>query len=231
MVSSVSGAKGTGGWDILLTHVFGFRFHRDEQRVFVLFGQPLGRLDLGFRNVVRKNPRDTEARPVDVHHHGKRFGVRFLKNRLEHKDHEVLRRIVVVVQQHAPHTGTLQLLIAAGFSQRRFAWTVAQLPFYLLPFTFCLSFSHMPSTTSSSSVHGDAIGSSFDSRSTWRRNSDLGISRAPSDCRCVVASWQSTSSKLHRASCLIRTVSATFDASVLRLNIDSPKNMRPTATP
>ena len=42
------------------------------------------------------------------------------KMRLEHPDDEVLRGVVVVVQQHPPHARLLELLVAARLGERRF---------------------------------------------------------------------------------------------------------------
>jgi hypothetical protein len=54
---------------------------------------------------------------------------------------------------------------------------------------------------------------------------------APSEARCSVMNWQSRSVKLPTLSRAISQASATLDASVMRLNMLSPKKARPSFTP
>ena len=165
----------------------------------MLFGQLLGRLHLGLGDVMGIDAGDAQAGPVDAHHDGKRLAVRLVKDRLEHPDHEVLRGVVVVVQQHPPHPRALQLLLAARLGQRRFAWTVVltHLP-VPLPFDFIYSDAlHSPRRASTGMAPVAASTAGRHGAGTR----DRGISRAPSDARCAVDIWQSISSKPQRASC------------------------------
>jgi hypothetical protein len=54
---------------------------------------------------------------------------------------------------------------------------------------------------------------------------------APSDARCSVMNWQSNRLKFPTFSRAMSQASATFDASVARLNMLSPKKARPSFTP
>jgi hypothetical protein len=54
---------------------------------------------------------------------------------------------------------------------------------------------------------------------------------APSDARWSVMNWQSSKMKLPTLSRATSQASATFDASVRRLNMLSPKKARPSFTP
>src|SRR5690606_16260604 len=63
------------------------------------------------------------------------------------------------------------------------------------------------------------------------RNSWRGISRLPRLVRCAEATWQSSRAKPRASSSRISSVMAALEASLTRLNMDSPKNTRPSATP
>src|SRR5208337_3178235 len=65
----------------------------------------------------------------------------------------------------------------------------------------------------------------------FRMNSARGISRAPKLIRCLVVTWQSTRAKSHLISCCTRATKATLEALFFFVNIDSPKNTPPSATP
>jgi hypothetical protein len=54
---------------------------------------------------------------------------------------------------------------------------------------------------------------------------------APSEARCGVMNWQSSKVKRPTFSLATSQASATFDASRIVLNIDSPKKARPSFTP
>jgi hypothetical protein len=62
-------------------------------------------------------------------------------------------------------------------------------------------------------------------------NSLRGISRAPNFMRWPVFIWQSIMLKRHDLSVSTSFTKATFEASLLLVNIDSPKNIPPRATP
>ena len=68
-------------------------------------------------------------------------------------------------------------------------------------------------------------------RPATRRNRARSISTAPSEARCGVWNWQSSKVNPPTLSRATSQASATFDASVARLTIDSPKNARPSARP
>jgi len=57
------------------------------------------------------------------------------------------------------------------------------------------------------------------------------ISIAPSEARCGVVNWQSSNSHLARRIAATSHASATFEASLARLNMLSPQNTRPKPTP
>jgi len=69
------------------------------------------------------------------------------------------------------------------------------------------------------------------SRSSAARNSVRGISTAPRRARWVVGTWQSMSSVRLCAKNDIAVANATVEASVMRANLESPKNTRPSAMP
>ena len=85
-----------------------------------------------------------------------------------------------------------------------------------------------PRTAASSRSAGSAECTNRESQSA---NSCRAIGRAPKRARCSVSCWQSMSGMSIRASMATSLTSATLDASVSRANIDSPKNIRPIATP
>ena len=64
-----------------------------------------------------------------------------------------------------------------------------------------------------------------------RTNSARGIGRAPRLARCALSTWQSIRPTSRARNSSTSRMSATFDASRSRLNIDSPKKTRPSATP
>jgi hypothetical protein len=97
-----------------------FRFHRHEQREFVLLRQLPRRFHLRFSHVVRVDAGQSHPGLVDVHHDRERLAARLMEDRLENPDDEVLRRVVVVVKQHAPHPWTLDLLLLALLGERGF---------------------------------------------------------------------------------------------------------------
>src|SRR6185312_4480964 len=57
------------------------------------------------------------------------------------------------------------------------------------------------------------------------------IGRAPIEARCAVSCWQSISALPRCCNNATRAARQTFEASVARVNIDSPKNTSPSATP
>src|SRR3954451_1987669 len=115
IVSSVSGEKGTR---LLLTVLLGF--HRHQQRKLVFLGCLAGRLELGFGDVMGIDAGKPLSGSMHAHHDRERFGPLFVEYRLENPDHELLRGVVVVVQQDFPETGPFQLLGAERFGERRF---------------------------------------------------------------------------------------------------------------
>src|SRR6266850_1073318 len=174
MVSSVSGANGTGG----LLMAFGFRFHGNQQRELVLFGQLLGRLYLRFGYIVRIDAGQPHPRLVHAHHDRKRLAARLVKDRFENPDDEVLGRIVVIVQENAPHAGRLQLPLLTLLSQGGFFGKRVAHP--------TTSF-YKPVIKSSSILHGEGTGGCAAPVRTRRTKSARAISRAPREARCPVA--------------------------------------------
>src|SRR5215210_4869066 len=142
IVSSVSGANGTGLLlmalsDYRLLIAAAVRLHRHQQRKFVLLGQLPCRLQLGVGDVMGIDAGQSHAGSMDAHHDLEGFAVRLVEDRLEHPDDELLRGVVVVVQEHAPHAGPLDLLVALRLRQRGFMRVRArthQLPQWRLPF-------------------------------------------------------------------------------------------------
>src|SRR4051812_29994462 len=124
IVSSVSGEKGIG---VLLTVLLGL--HRYQQRKLVFLGCLAGRLELGFGNVMGIDAGKPLSGSMHAQHDGERFGPLFIEYRFENPHHELLRGVVVVVQQDFPEAGPFQLLVAARFGERRFLgiwpWTHA----------------------------------------------------------------------------------------------------------
>ena len=64
---------------------------------------------------------DAESRQVHAHHDGKRLAVRLLEDGLEHPHHELLRGVVVVVQQHPPQPRALHPLVGPRLGERGLA--------------------------------------------------------------------------------------------------------------
>ena len=112
------------------------RFRRERHGVLLMFRSASGSmvtsrgnscssaiclvsLQLRFGDVVCIDAGDPDARSMHAHHDGKRFRPGLPEHRFEHPDHEFLRRVVVVVQKHAPHPGALELLVLPRVGQCR----------------------------------------------------------------------------------------------------------------
>src|SRR6187455_215774 len=108
MVSSVSGANGTG---VLLMFWSCVRLHGYEQGKFLFLCHLPSLSELRLGDVVRVNAGNADARQVHVQHDLDRLWARLAEHRLEHPHDELLRRVVIVVQQHTPHPWAFQLLI------------------------------------------------------------------------------------------------------------------------
>ena len=196
----------------------------------------LGRRHLGRRHVMRVDARNAQPGAMHVHHDRERLAARLVKDRLEHPDHELLRRVVVVVQQHPPHPRTLKLLSPERDSVSvRFAGR---------------SDAHERHCTGDASARPGsralAVGLTSHLRqgaTEWARprhspaadtSRETPLAESPAR-RARPGGWWPSGSRSARTpsarSWRTSVASATFEASLLRLNIDSPKNMRPSATP
>ena len=126
-----------------------------------------------------------------------------VENRLQHPDHEVLRGVVVIVQQHAPHPRVAPPLVAQRLDERRLVRTGAYRTHKSLVFY-------------RSSVHGPAPSAAVPGIGLHERNPARGMSLAPSEARCGVDIWQSIIGIPHASSWRARDTSATFEASLTR---------------
>ena len=71
----------------------------------------------------------------------------------------------------------------------------------------------------------------IDSSARRASKSQRGMLRLPRLARCGLGIWQSISGTFRARHSETRRASATFEASVVRVNMDSPKNTRPSPTP
>src|SRR5450432_539402 len=79
--------------------------------------------------------------------------------------------------------------------------------------------------------HASVVAVEFTNRDNAAANSRRRIGRAPSRARWEVCCWQSIRGTSCRRRMSTKCANATLEASVTRANMDSPKNILPTATP
>ena len=91
-------------------------FDRRAQRIARLAGQRRDRLGLGFGDFPRIDAGDAAAVQVHLHHDPVGLGRRFLEQRLEHLDHELHRRVVVVQQDDLVERRILVLVSARSLT-------------------------------------------------------------------------------------------------------------------
>ena len=117
MLSSVSGAKGTGYDHARCSSA---PAPSSQAAVPVLFREAACRIDLGLGHVTRVDACNPQSRLVYAHHHGNSLCLRLVENRLENPDDEFLGGVIVIVQQDPPHDRPLHLLDGPAFGQDRF---------------------------------------------------------------------------------------------------------------
>ena len=81
----------------------------------MFFRRLAGRLELRFSDVMCIDAREPHSGSMDAQHDRERLGGRLVEDRFQYPDHEILRRVVVVVQQDPPEPGPGQLLVAPRF--------------------------------------------------------------------------------------------------------------------
>src|ERR1041385_1004360 len=84
-----------------------YSWRRALERELLGLGQVHRLGDLGLRDLERIDASDSDPVIVDVAHDGDRVGLVLVEHGLEHPDHELARRVVVVVEQDLVHRGLL----------------------------------------------------------------------------------------------------------------------------